>query len=47
VTELRYLWARASNLHKNFYENWMPQREVRLAVKDVKKLAEKLKSMLP
>jgi hypothetical protein len=27
--ELRYLWGRAKNLHQNFYENWMPSREVK------------------
>ncbi|MGC9086910.1 MAG: PaREP1 family protein, partial [Thermoproteota archaeon] len=28
--ELRHLWGRANNLHQNFYENWMPAREVEL-----------------
>lgn len=44
--ELRYLWGRANNLHQNFYENWMPSREVELAVDDVKMLISKLKTIL-
>lgn len=41
--ELRHLWGRANNLHQNFYENWMPPREVELSVKDVKSFLEKLR----
>jgi len=44
--ELRYLWGRANNLHQNSYENWMPSREVELAVNDVKMLIGKLKTIL-
>jgi len=44
--ELRYLWARANNLHQNFYENWMPAREVELSVKDVKGLLGKLMKII-
>ena len=44
--ELRYLWSRANNLHQNFYENWMPSREVELAVNDVKMLIDKLRPKL-
>jgi uncharacterized protein (UPF0332 family) len=40
--ELRHLWGRANNLHQNFYENWMPPREVELSVRDVKAFLEKL-----
>jgi len=40
--ELRHLWGRANNLHQNFYESWMPPREVELSVNDVKILLEKL-----
>lgn len=43
--ELRHLWGRANNLHQNFYENWMPSREVELSVKDVKTLIEKLRNL--
>ena len=43
--ELRHLWGRANNLHQNFYENWMPPREVELSVKDVKTLIEKLRNL--
>ncbi|MEM2849760.1 MAG: PaREP1 family protein [Candidatus Bathyarchaeia archaeon] len=41
--ELRHLWGRANNLHQNFYENWMPPRDVELSVKDVKTFIERLK----
>jgi hypothetical protein len=41
--ELRHLWRTANALHQNFYENWMPPREVELSVRDVKSLLEKLK----
>ena len=44
--ELRHLWGRANNLHQNFYENWMPPREVELSIKDVKTLIEKLKAVV-
>ncbi len=45
-SELRHLWRTANALHQNFYENWMPPREVRLSVKDVKTLIEKLRSTI-
>ena len=41
--ELRHLWGRANNLNQNFYESWMPSREVEFSVKDVKTLLEKLR----
>ena len=44
--ELRHLWRTANALHQNFYENWMPPREVELSIRDVKSLLEKLKSLL-
>ncbi len=44
--ELRHLCGRANNLHQNFYENWMPSREVELAVDDVKMLIGKLRTVL-
>jgi len=44
--ELRHLWGRANNLHQNFYESWMPPREVELSIKDVKILLEKLRAFL-
>ncbi|MCC6029358.1 MAG: PaREP1 family protein [Candidatus Korarchaeum sp.] len=44
--ELRHLWGRANNLHQNSYENWMPARDVRLAVNDVKMFVERLKVIL-
>ncbi len=44
--ELRRLWGRANNLHQNFYENWMPPRDVELAVRDVEIFVEKLRNYL-
>jgi len=44
--ELRYLWRTANTLHQNFYENWMPAREVELAVNDVRTFVMKLKAIL-
>uniref|UniRef100_A0A7C1GR78 HEPN domain-containing protein n=1 Tax=Thermofilum adornatum TaxID=1365176 RepID=A0A7C1GR78_9CREN len=41
---LRYLWRTANALYQNFYEGWMPPREVELAVKDVKVFVEKLRA---
>jgi len=41
--ELRHLWGRANNLHQNFYESWMPPREVEFSVKGVKTFLEKLR----
>lgn len=42
--ELRHLWRTANALHQNFYENWMPPREVELSVRDIKIFIEKLRS---
>jgi len=44
--ELRRLWWTANNLHQNFYESWMTPRDVKYAIEDVKKFAEKLKKLL-
>jgi hypothetical protein len=44
--ELRRLWWTANNLHQNLYENWMSPRDVKYAIEDVKKFAEKLKKLL-
>jgi len=44
--ELRLLWRTANSLHQNFYENWMPARDVKLAVEDVRAFVEKLRSLL-
>lgn len=44
--ELRHLWGRANNLHQNFYENWMPPREVELSVMDTKNFLEKLRKII-
>jgi HEPN domain-containing protein len=43
--ELRHLWGTANALHQNFYENWMPPREVELSVRDVKTFLEKLRKV--
>jgi hypothetical protein len=45
-SEFRYLWRTANALHQNFYENWMPPREVEFSIKDIKNLIEKLKKFL-
>ncbi|RSN69205.1 HEPN domain-containing protein [Candidatus Korarchaeum cryptofilum] len=44
--ELRYLWRTANALHQNFYENWMPSREVELSVRDVKEFVRRLRAIL-
>jgi PaREP1/PaREP8 domain containing family protein len=44
--ELRRLWWTANNLDQNFYESWMTPRDVKYAIEDVKKFAEKLKKLL-
>jgi len=44
--ELRRLWWTANNLDQNFCESWMTPRDVKYAIEDVKKFAEKLKKLL-
>jgi len=44
--EIRLLWRTANSLHQNFYENWMPPRDVKYAFEDVKRLIEKLRRFL-
>lgn len=44
--EVRHLWRTANALHQNFYENWMPPREVELSVMDVKSFLEKLRKAI-
>ena len=44
--ELRHLWGTANVLHQNFYEGWMPPREVEFAIEDVKRLVGKLRGLL-
>jgi len=44
--ELRHLWRTANVLHQNFYENWMPPREVELSIRDIKTFIEKLKVVM-
>jgi len=44
--EIRYLWRTANTLHQNFYENWMPPREVSYAIEDVKRFVERLRELL-
>jgi len=41
--ELRHQWRTANALHRNFYESWMPPREVELSVKDITSFLEKLR----
>jgi hypothetical protein len=40
------LWSRANSLHQNFYENWMPPRDVTYAIEDVKKFVERIRKLL-
>ena len=44
--EIRRLWSRANSLHQNFYENWMPPRDVIYAIEDVKKFVERIRKLL-
>jgi len=44
--ELGRLWHVANSLHVNFYEAWAPLELVEDAVSDVKRLVEKLKSLM-
>ena len=41
--ELSTLWASATSLHQNFYENWLPSETVNDWIENVKKFVEKLK----
>ena len=41
--ELCTLWASATSLHQNFYENWLPSETVNDWIENVKKFVEKLK----
>ena len=43
--ELSTLWASATSLHQNFYENWLSSETVKDLVANVKKFVEKLKAM--
>lgn len=43
---IRMLWQSAGMLHQNFYENWLPPEMVEENASDVKKLIEKLRSLL-
>lgn len=44
--ELRRLWAAANELHRNFYENWLPPDLVRGYLEDVKQLVHTLERLL-
>ena len=41
--ELRRLWHAANELHRNFYEAWLPSEMVAEAVSDVEELVSKLR----
>lgn len=43
---MRSLFAAASVLHQNLYESWLPEIAVRGYARDVRKLLEKLKSLI-
>jgi xylose isomerase len=44
--ELRRLWRTANSLHQNFYEGWMPSRDVIYALEDVKEFIKMLRKYL-
>lgn len=44
--EISILWHRANALHTNFYKNWMPLDEVKLALRNVKRFVEKLRGLM-
>lgn len=41
--ELRRMWSAAGELHRNFYEAWLPPELVRGYIEDVKELIDKIK----
>ena len=43
--ELRRLWHAANELHRNFYEAWLPPEMVIEAVGDAERLVEKLRAL--
>ncbi len=46
LENLRRLWAAANELHRNFYENWLPPELVKGYIEDVKQFVEILKKLL-
>jgi HEPN domain-containing protein len=44
--ELRRLWRTVNSLHQNFYEGWMPSRDVIYALEDVKEFIKMLRKYL-
>ncbi len=44
--ELRRLWSVANELHRNFYEGWLPPELVKGYIEDVKELINKLRKLL-
>jgi hypothetical protein len=44
--ELRKAWSAAGELHRNFYEAWLPSELVKGYVEDVKELINKLRKLL-
>ncbi|RLF11135.1 MAG: hypothetical protein DRJ69_02240 [Thermoprotei archaeon] len=44
--ELRKTWSAAGELHRNFYEAWLPQELVKGYLEDVKGFVDKLRKLL-
>jgi len=44
--EIGVLWDRANSLHTNFYENWLPLKEVEIRIRDVRKFVDKVKALI-
>jgi len=44
--ELRRTWSAAGELHRNFYEAWLPSELVKGYIRDVKELIGKLRKLL-
>ncbi len=45
-SQLSNLFRTASDLHINFYENWLPPEDVQLALQEVQQLLTKLEPLL-
>jgi len=44
--ELRRLWSAAGELHRNFYEAWLPPELVKGYIEDIKEFINKMKKLL-
>ncbi len=44
-SEIRVLFASASSLHSNFYENWMPREMIEADLAQVRRFLERLQQL--